>query len=56
MGLVETPVEGRLPLLRAYLEANKNSMVRTYFATPGSSDEELRALAPDHSVFKVEPA
>lgn len=54
--LVEVPVEDRVPPLPAYLQGNKNSMVRKYFATPESSDEELQALAPEHPVFKLEPA
>jgi hypothetical protein len=54
--LVEVPVESRLPFLHEYVASNKSSMVRTYFATPTSSDDELRALAPEHTVFKLEPA
>jgi hypothetical protein len=54
--LVEVPVESRLPFLHEYLASNKSSMVRTYFATPTSSDDELQALAPEHTVFKLEPA
>jgi len=54
--LVEVPVESRLPILHEYLAANKSSMVRTYFATPTSNDDELQALAPEHTVFKLEPA
>jgi hypothetical protein len=54
--LVEVPVESRLPFLHEYVASNKSSMVRTYFATPASSDDELRALAPEHTVFKLEPA
>jgi hypothetical protein len=54
--LVEVPVESRLPLLHEYLASNKSPMVRTYFATPTSTDDELQALAPEHTVFKLEPA
>jgi len=54
--LVEVPVESRLPLLHEYLASNTSSMVRTYFATPTTSDDELEALARDHTVFKLEPA
>jgi hypothetical protein len=54
--LVELPVESRLPFLHEYLASNKSSMVRTYFATPTTSDDELQALARDHTVFKLEPA
>jgi len=53
--LLEVPVESRLPFLHEYLASNKSSMVRTYFATPESSDDELQALAPEHPVFKLEP-
>lgn len=56
MRLAEVPVADRLAALRTYLDGNKNSIVRKYFATPGSSDEELQALAPEHPVFKLEPA
>lgn len=54
--LVEVPVESRLPILHEYLASNKSAMVRTYFATPTSTDDELQALAPEHTVFKLEPA
>jgi hypothetical protein len=54
--LVEVPVESRLPFLHEYLASNKSSLVRTYFATPTTSDHELQALAPEHPVFKLEPA
>jgi hypothetical protein len=54
--LVEVPVESRLPFLHEYVASNKSSMVRTYFASPTSSDDDLRALAPGHPVFKLEPA
>jgi F420H(2)-dependent quinone reductase len=53
--LVELPVEDRFPILRAYLVANNNPMIRTYFASPSSSDEEIRSLAPEHTVFRLEP-
>jgi len=53
--LVEVPVESRLPFLHEYLASNKSSMVRTYFATPTTSDDELQALASEHTVFKLEP-
>lgn len=53
--LVEVPVESRLPLLHEYLASNKSPMVRTYFAPPTTSDDELQALAPEHPVFKLEP-
>jgi len=53
--LVEVPVESRLPFLHEYVASNKSSMVRTYFATPESSDDELQVLAPEHTVFKLEP-
>ncbi|HVH54030.1 MAG TPA: hypothetical protein VNA32_07860 [Actinomycetota bacterium] len=54
--LVEVPVESRLPFLHEYVAANTSSMVRTYFASPTTSDDELEALARDHTVFKLEPA
>jgi hypothetical protein len=54
--LVEVPVESRLPLLHEYLASNKSPLVRTYFAMPTSTDDELQALAPEHTVFKLEPA
>ena len=54
--LVEVPIESGLPFLHEYLTSNKSSMVRTYFATPESTDEELRVLAQEHPVFKLEPA
>ncbi len=55
--LIEVPIAERVPLLRAYLDLNKSRMARTYFgATPYSSDAELAGIAPEHAVFRLEPA
>jgi hypothetical protein len=55
--LTELPVSERAPLLRARSADGASPMVRPYFdATPQSSDAELAAMAPKHTVFRLEPA
>ncbi|WP_133913024.1 nitroreductase family deazaflavin-dependent oxidoreductase [Streptomyces sp. NBC_00582] len=51
---VELPDEEKLPILRTYLE-KWGWEVNQYFngVTAKSSDEELRAAAPDHPVFRI---
>jgi deazaflavin-dependent oxidoreductase (nitroreductase family) len=53
----ELPDEEKPPLLRAYLERWKWE-VGQFFEGVGadSSDEELRRIAPDHPVFRIERA
>jgi deazaflavin-dependent oxidoreductase (nitroreductase family) len=47
----------KVPVLRAYLTRWK-AEVGTFFngLGPGSTDEQLRAIAPDHPTFEVLPA
>ena len=55
--LTEVPVTERVPYLRARLELGGGRMLRPYFeATQRSSDAEFAAIAPEHTVFKLEPA
>jgi deazaflavin-dependent oxidoreductase (nitroreductase family) len=51
----EVPLDERVPLLRAYLKRWK-AEVGVFFGgvSADSSDEELRRIAPDHPVFRVE--
>jgi deazaflavin-dependent oxidoreductase (nitroreductase family) len=51
---VEVADDDKPPLLRAYLKKWKFE-VGVFFAGvgPGSSDEELRRIAPDHPVFRL---
>jgi hypothetical protein len=53
----EVPLDERVPLLRAYLKRWK-AEVGVFFGgvSADSSDEELRRIAPDHPVFRVESA
>jgi hypothetical protein len=45
------------PILRAYLKRWK-AEVGAFFdgVGAGSSDEELRRIAPDHPIFRINPA
>jgi deazaflavin-dependent oxidoreductase (nitroreductase family) len=53
--LTELPVPERVRPLRIYLR--RVTFVRPYFdVTADSSDEELLAIAPNHPVFRIEPA
>jgi hypothetical protein len=55
--LTELSVSERAPLLRARSALGASPMVQPYFdATPQSSDAELVAMAPKHTVFRLEPA
>jgi hypothetical protein len=55
--LTEVPISERIPMLRARSALRTGPMVQPYFdATPQSSDAELAAIAPEHAVFKLEPA
>jgi len=55
--LTEVPITERVPMLRARSARATGPMVQPYFAaTPQSSDAELAAIAPRHTVFKLEPA
>jgi Domain of unknown function (DUF385). len=53
---VEMPDEAKVPILRAYLKRWAVE-VGIFFQGVGadSSEEELRRIAPDHPVFRVEP-
>ena len=53
----ELPDDEKPPLLRAYLKRWK-AEVGVFFegVGPDSSDQELRRIAPDHPVFKLETA
>jgi hypothetical protein len=52
---VELPDDAKPPLLRAYLKRWK-AEVGVFFGGvgPDSSDEELRQIAPNHPVFKLD--
>ena len=54
---VEIPDEARVPILRAYLKRWAVE-VGIFFQGVGadSAEKELRRIAPDHPVFRVEPA
>jgi hypothetical protein len=54
---VELDDDAKVPLLRAYLKRWKME-VGVFFdgVGPDSTDEQLRAIAPDHPVFEVRPA
>ena len=51
----EVPEEDRPPILRAYL-AKWKWEVGAFFdgVGPDSSDDELRRIAPDHPIFRIE--
>ena len=53
----EIPDDQKVPILRDYLKRWKFE-VGMFFGgvSDQSSDEELRRIAPDHPVFRVEPA
>ena len=53
----ELPEDEKLPLLRAYLR-RWSFEVGVFFGGVGADapDEELRRIAPDHPVFRIEPA
>ncbi|HYM49707.1 MAG TPA: nitroreductase/quinone reductase family protein [Candidatus Limnocylindrales bacterium] len=53
----EVPDEEKVPILRDYLKRWKFE-VGTFFGGvgPDSSDEDLRRIAPDHPVFRIEPS
>jgi deazaflavin-dependent oxidoreductase (nitroreductase family) len=52
---VEVSDEEKIPILRAYLKRWKME-VGVFFqgVGPDSSDEEIRRIAPDHPVFRIE--
>jgi len=52
----ELPDDDKPPLLRAYL-ARWKMEVGVFFGGvgPDASDQELRRIAPDHPVFRIEP-
>ena len=52
----EVPVEARPPIIRAYLKKWKWE-VGAFFdgVGPDSDEAELRRIAPDHPVFRLEP-
>jgi len=54
---VEIPDDQKLPILRDYLKRWKFE-VGMFFqgVSADSSEEELRRIAPDHPVFRVDPA
>ena len=54
--VVELDDDAKVPLLRAYLKRWKME-VGVFFdgVGPDSTDEQLRAIAPDHPVFEVRP-
>jgi deazaflavin-dependent oxidoreductase (nitroreductase family) len=53
---VEVDDDAKVPLLRAYLKRWKME-VGVFFdgVGPNSTDEQLRAIAPDHPAFEVRP-
>ena len=52
---VELPDDDKVPILRAYLERWKWE-VGAFFGGvgPDSADAELRRIAPDHPIFRIE--
>jgi deazaflavin-dependent oxidoreductase (nitroreductase family) len=52
---VEVPDDEKIPILRAYLKRWR-AEVGIFFqgVGPDSPDEELRRIAPDHPVFRIE--
>ena len=53
----EIPDDAKLPILRDYLKRWKFEVGMFFQGVgPDSSDEELRRIAPDHPVFRVDPA
>ena len=55
--LTEVPASDRVPFLRARAALGVSRMVKPYFdVTPQTSDPEFASIAPDHTVFKLEPA
>jgi hypothetical protein len=54
---IEVGDDEKPPVLRAYLRRWK-AEVGVFFGGvgPDASDEELRRVAPDHPVFRIEPA
>jgi deazaflavin-dependent oxidoreductase (nitroreductase family) len=53
----ELPDEEKPPLLRAYLKRWKWEVGQFFGGVgPESSDDELRRIAPDHPVFRIERA
>ena len=52
---IEVPDDEKVPLLRDYLKRWKFEVGMFFGGVgPESSDEELRRIAPDHPVFRVE--
>jgi deazaflavin-dependent oxidoreductase (nitroreductase family) len=54
--VAEVPDDERPPILRAYLKRWKFE-VGVFFqgVGPDASDEELRRIAPDHPIFRIQP-
>jgi hypothetical protein len=53
---VEIPDEQKLPVLRSYLKRWKFEVGGFFSGVSGDSPEsELRRIAPDHPVFRIEP-
>jgi deazaflavin-dependent oxidoreductase (nitroreductase family) len=51
----EVPLDPSVPILRAYLKKWKWEVGAFFDGTgPDSTDAELRAIAPDHPVFKLD--
>lgn len=51
---VEVPDDEKPPLLRAYLRRWKAEVGAFFHGVgPDSTDEQLRAIAPDHPVFRI---
>jgi deazaflavin-dependent oxidoreductase (nitroreductase family) len=54
---VEVPDEEKLPILREYLRRWKFEVGMFFDGVgPDSPESELRRIAPDHPVFRVDPA
>jgi len=54
---VELPDDDKVPILRAYLKRWKWE-VGAFFGGVGadSGDDELRRIAPDHPIFRIDPS
>ena len=51
---VELPDDDKVPILRAYLERWKWEVGAFFDAGPDAADAELRRIAPDHPIFRIE--
>jgi hypothetical protein len=53
--LTEVPVADRVPMIRGYIEMSPR-LASSVGVTASSPDAAVAAVAPDHTVFRIEPA